>query len=65
MKWITRKNAKVDRVACPWLIRRFVDERSEFLFVDAAEVMAVAEREGAIPYDVPDVELRLNVNLEP
>src|SRR5207302_7356613 len=57
MKWITRKNAKVDRVACPWLIRRFVDERPEFLFVDAAEVMAVAEREGAIPYDVPDVEL--------
>ncbi|TMC10094.1 MAG: chromate resistance protein [Chloroflexi bacterium] len=57
MKWITRKNAKVDRVACPWLIRRFVDDRPEFLYVDAEKVMAVAEGEGAIPYDVPGVEL--------
>jgi len=57
MKWITRKNAKVDRVACPWLIRRFVDNRPEFLYVAAEEVRSVAEREGAIPYDVPEVEL--------
>jgi hypothetical protein len=57
MKWVTRKNANVDRVACPWLIRRFVDQDPEFLYVPADEVMAVAEREGAIPYDVKDVEL--------
>jgi hypothetical protein len=57
MKWITRANANVDRVACPWLIRRFIDPDAEFLFVPAAEVMATAEREQAIPYDVPNVEL--------
>jgi hypothetical protein len=57
MKWITRENAKVDRIACPWLIRRFIDEDAEFLYVPADEVAVVAEREGAIPYDVPDVEL--------
>jgi hypothetical protein len=57
MKWVTRKNANVDRVACPWLIRRFVDADAEFLYVPAEEVIAVAERESAIPYDVPDVEL--------
>ena len=57
MKWITRKNANVDRVACPWLIKRFVDSDAEFLYVPAEEVMATAEREGAIPYDVKNVEL--------
>src|SRR6516225_9167821 len=57
MKWVTRKNANVDRVACPWLIRRFVDQDAEFLYVPADEVTAVAERESAIPYDVADVEL--------
>jgi hypothetical protein len=57
MKWVTRENAKVDRVACPWLIRRFIDRDAEFLYVAAHEVGAVAEREGAIPYDVPGVEL--------
>ncbi len=57
MKWVTRKNAVVDRVACPWLIRRFLDRTPEFLFVPAEEVLAVAEREGAIPYDVTGVEL--------
>jgi hypothetical protein len=57
MKWVTRKNAKVDRVACPWLISRFVDREAEFLYVPAEEVLAVAERDGAIPYDVKDVEL--------
>ena len=57
MKWITRENANVDRVACPWLITRFVDADAEFLYVPADQVPAVAERESAIPYDVPDVEL--------
>ena len=57
MKWVTRKNANVDRVACPWLIRKFVDPDAEFLYVPADEVAAVAEREQAIPYDVKDVEL--------
>ena len=57
MKWVTRKNANVDRVACPWLIRRFVDQDPEFMYVSTEEVSAVAEREGAIPYDVKDVEL--------
>jgi hypothetical protein len=57
MKWITRQNVVVDRVACPWLIRRFVDPAAEFLFVPADQVTAIAERDGAIPYDVPGVEL--------
>ncbi len=57
MKWVTRANANVDRIACPWLIKRFVDPDAQFLFVSADQVMATAEREGAIPYDVPNVEL--------
>jgi hypothetical protein len=57
MKWITRANANVDRVACPWLIKRFIDPQAEFLFVPGGQVMATAEREKAIPYDVPNVEL--------
>src|SRR5947209_13586759 len=57
MKWITRERVKVDRVACPWLIKKFVDPGAEFLFVPTDAVMAVAERENAIPYDVKDVEL--------
>jgi len=57
MKWITREHVKVDRVACPWLIRRFVDPEAEFLFVPGDLVMSVAEREGATPFDVPEVEL--------
>jgi hypothetical protein len=57
MKWVTRKRARVDRIACPWLIRRFIDREATFLFVAADQVKAVAEREGAIPYDVPGVEL--------
>lgn len=56
MKWITRENAKVDRVACPWLIRRFIDPAAEFLFVPANEVMARAEEFWAVPYDVPGVQ---------
>jgi len=57
MKWVTRKNANVDRIACPWLIKRFVDHEAEFLFVPAEEVSAVANREGAIPFDVKGAEL--------
>ncbi|HEY8760051.1 MAG TPA: chromate resistance protein ChrB domain-containing protein [Candidatus Dormibacteraeota bacterium] len=57
MKWVTRKNANVDRIACPWLIKRFVDPDAEFLYVSAEEVLTVAEREDATPYDVKDVEL--------
>ena len=57
MKWITRERARVDRIACPWLISRFIDPKPEFLFVPAREVLAAAERHAAIPYDVPDVEL--------
>jgi hypothetical protein len=57
MKWITRERARVDRIACPWLITRFVDPAPEFLFVPPADVMAVAAREQAIAYDVPAVEL--------
>ena len=57
MKWVTREKARVDRIACPWLITRFIDKEAEFLFVPPAEVMRVAEREQAVPYDVPGVEL--------
>jgi hypothetical protein len=57
MKWITREKVKVDRVACPWLIQKVVDPQAEFLFVPADQVMAVAEREGATPFDVKGVEL--------
>jgi len=57
MKWITRERVKVDRVACPWLIKKFVDPEAEFLFVPAADVKAAAEREGATAYDVGGAEL--------
>lgn len=57
MKWVTRQNASVDRIACPWLVKRFVDPDAEFLYVPAADVSEVAEREGAIPYDVAGAEL--------
>jgi hypothetical protein len=56
MKWITREHVKVDRVACPWLIRKFIDPEAEFLFVPADDVMTIAARDRAIPYDVKDVE---------
>jgi hypothetical protein len=57
MKWITRENANVDRIACPWLIKRFVDADAEFIYVPGDRVMDEAQRQGAIPYDVKDVEL--------
>ena len=57
MKWITRERVKVDRVACPWLIKKFVDKDAEFLFVPAEKVQSEAARLDAIPYDVPGAEL--------
>ena len=57
MKWVTREHPKIDRVACPWLIRRFIDPEAEFLFVAPAEVERVAAETGAIPFDVEGVEL--------
>lgn len=57
MKWITREHVKVDRVACPWLIKKFVDPAAEFYFVPAEQVSAEARRIGATPFDIPNVEL--------
>ncbi len=57
MLWVTRSHIHVDRVACPWLIQRFVDSEAEFLFVPAKEVAKTAEETGATPFDAPDVEL--------
>jgi hypothetical protein len=57
MKWITREKVKVDRVASPWLIKKFVDQDAEFIFVTADKVMGIADKEKAIPFDVPGVEL--------
>src|SRR4030067_3179670 len=57
MKWVTRSHVHVDRVACPWLIRRFIDSASEFLFVPKSEIGKVVEETGVIPFDVPGVEL--------
>ena len=57
MKWITRERPKIDRIACPWLVARFIDRNPEFLFVLADRVFAVAEQTGAIPYDIPGAEL--------
>lgn len=57
MKWITRERPKIDRIACPWLVSRFVDECPEFLYVPASDVMRIAAETGATPYDVPNVEL--------
>jgi hypothetical protein len=55
-KWITRERPKIDRIACPWLIRRFIDADAEFLYVPADQVLAVAAETGATPYDIPGVE---------
>lgn len=57
MKWITRERPKIDRIACPWLIATFIDKEPEFLYVPARDVMPVAEKTGAVPYDIPGVEL--------
>src|SRR5260370_4637372 len=61
MKWITRKDVKVDRVACPWLIKRFVDPQAEFLFVEEKDLVEKAKQEGAIPFDAPKIDaIKLN-----
>lgn len=57
MKWVTRERAKVDRIACPWLIKKFVDPEAEFVFVPADKVGEVAKQTGAVPFDAPGVEL--------
>ena len=56
MKWITREHPKIDRIACPWLIKRFIDEAAEFLYVPTSQVFDVARETGAIPYDIPGAE---------
>lgn len=57
MKWVTRSHVHVDRVACPWLISRFIDNEAEFLFVPKGEIERVVQETGAIPFDAPGVEL--------
>jgi len=56
MKWVTRERPKIDRIACPWLIAKFIDQEPEFLYVPSGDVLKVAEETGAIPYDIPNVE---------
>jgi hypothetical protein len=61
MKWITRKNVKVDRVACPWVIKRFVDPEAEFFFVEEEDLLEQAKQKGAIPFDAPKIDaIKLN-----
>ena len=61
MRWITRKNIKVDRVACPWLIRRFVDPQAEFLFVEERDLLEESKRHDATPFDAPKIQaIKLN-----
>ena len=61
MKWITRKDVKVDRVACPWLIKRFVDPEAEFLFVEERDLLSESKRQGATPFDAPKIgAIKLN-----
>ncbi len=57
MKWITRERPKIDRIACPWLIARFIDKEAEFLYVHSSKVLATAKETGATPYDIPGVEM--------
>ena len=57
MKWITRERPKIDRIACPWLVMRFIDKDADFLYVPSGDVLRIATETGAIPYDIPNVEL--------
>ena len=57
MQWITRERPKIDRIACPWLVARFIDRDAQFLYVPSGDVLRIAGEMGAIPYDIPDVEL--------
>lgn len=63
MKWVTRERPKIDRIACPWLINRFIDNSAEFLYVPAADVLKIATETGATPYDIPGVEMGHNGEL--
>ncbi len=65
MKWVTREKAMVDRIACPWLIKNFVDKDAEFLFVKEDKVLEVAKNDGAIPFDVKGAELYINSARKP
>ena len=56
MNWITRERPKIERIACPWLIAKFIDKAPEFLYVPSGDVLRIAEETGAIPYDIPGVE---------
>lgn len=56
MKWITRERPKIDRIACPWLIKRFIDKEPEFIYVPSGDVLRISQETGAIPYDIPGVE---------
>jgi hypothetical protein len=56
MKWVTRERPKIDRIACPWLIARFIDKAPEFLYVPSGDVLTVAEKADAVPYDIPGVK---------
>ena len=57
MKWVTREHVHVDRTACPWLIKKFIDPNAQFIFVPVEKIQEVVQKEKAIPYDAPDVEL--------
>jgi len=57
MKWVTRERPKIDRIACPWLIQRFIDQDAEFLYVPSNKVLSIAKETGATPYDIPGVEM--------
>lgn len=57
MKWVTRERPKIDRIACPWLIARYIDKQAEFLYVPASKVLSTAKETGATPYDIPGVEM--------
>lgn len=57
MKWVTRERPKIDRIACPWLVARFIDREPEFLYMPAGDVLRTAQETGAVPYDIPGVEM--------
>lgn len=57
MKWVTRERPKIDRIACPWLIARFIDKEPEFLYVPSSQVLETAQQTGAVPYDIPGVDM--------
>lgn len=62
MRWVTRERPKIDRIACPWLIARFIDQAPEFLYVPSGDVLRIANETGAIPYDIPVWSLRTSAS---